>query len=105
MRIMVCFYYYAQGAHVNPPPPLGCIFNLCDPARIKVDSLSKALGFWNGKLFFPTLAAFYADISSLLGLDLHYFSHRANRVRISFDNNIIHAFKTTRPYAAFGFAL
>ena len=52
MRIMVCFYYYAQGAHVNPPPPLGCIFNVCDPARIKVDSLSKALGFWNGKLFF-----------------------------------------------------
>ena len=52
MRIMVCFYYYALGAHVNPPPPLGCIFNVCDPARIKVDSLSKALGFWNGKLFF-----------------------------------------------------
>lgn len=29
MRIMVCFYHYAQGAHVNPPP-LGFLFNVCD---------------------------------------------------------------------------
>lgn len=59
MLIMVCFYHYAQGVRVNPPP-LGFVFNVCDP-RIKVDSLYCALGFWNWKLFFHS--ALYSDFS------------------------------------------
>lgn len=67
--------------------------------RIKVDSLSNALGFWNRKLS-PPLWLLCMQTSPLLwwlpGLNLHNFSQCVNRVRIYFDNNFIHAFQTTR---------
>lgn len=59
---MVCFYHYAQGARVNPPP-FGFIFNVCDPDHELKLTLCPALwGFWNRELF-STLAALCADFS------------------------------------------
>lgn len=49
---MVCFYHYAQGARVNPPP-LGFILNVSDPVHAFKLTLSTTLwGFVMGNFFF-----------------------------------------------------
>lgn len=102
MIIIVCFYHYARGARVNPPP-LGFMLNVCD----SVHELKLFLGtpLWDFDTFEPPphathiLTVLFPDFSSVMvntaiKICRIFFSQWLNSVTLKKENKTVISFHT-----------